>query len=77
MSESQQTEPAESPAVRVSRNGPYQVSGDVVLHDTNGEVIPTEGHIWLCRCGESQDKPFCDGSHKRIEFKDPGTFPLE
>ncbi len=69
--------PNEIPAVKVGRNGPYQVSGDVVLHDANGEVIPTDGHFWLCRCGESQDKPFCDGSHKRVAFTDPGTFPPE
>jgi len=61
--------------VSVGANGPYGVSGDFQILDANGEVIPTEPGrtAWLCRCGQSQTKPFCDGSHKKAGFTDPGT----
>jgi len=57
--------------ITVSLNGSLKVEGPVTLTDHEGKEIPTpEGRTyWLCRCGASQRKPFCDGSHKRIEFK--------
>ncbi|MGW8267216.1 MAG: CDGSH iron-sulfur domain-containing protein [Longimicrobiales bacterium] len=57
--------------ITVSLNGSLKVEGEVTLLDHEGEKIPTaEGRpFWLCRCGASRTKPFCDGSHKRIEFK--------
>ena len=57
--------------ITVSLNGSLKVEGDVTLLDHEGKRIPTaEGRpFWLCRCGASQNKPFCDASHKRIEFK--------
>jgi len=52
------------------KNGPYHVQGRVVLVDHEGNEIPYEGEeIWLCRCGGSATKPFCDGTHRRIGFK--------
>jgi CDGSH-type Zn-finger protein len=61
--------------VTISANGPYGVSGDYTLVDANGEVIEMEPGktAWLCRCGQSANKPFCDGSHKKAGFTDPGT----
>ena len=57
--------------ITVSLNGSLKVEGEVTLLGHEGHKIPTaEGKpFWLCRCGASQNKPFCDGSHKRIEFK--------
>ena len=49
-------------------NGPLHVSGAVTLVDSRGEAVATEAQFWLCRCGGSSNKPFCDGSHKRIGF---------
>ncbi|MDD5435890.1 MAG: CDGSH iron-sulfur domain-containing protein, partial [Nitrospira sp.] len=68
--------------IKVSRNGPYIVSGGIPLEE-NIIVSDAEGvsYEWkvgrkfrvkdkyrLCRCGQSKDKPFCDGTHTRIQF---------
>jgi len=50
-------------------NGPYVVTGTIELHDTNGNVIPTQARTVLCRCGASTKKPFCDGTHSKIGFQ--------
>lgn len=51
-------------------NGPFKVEGSVILKDENDQPLPvTEGQaLFLCRCGGSARKPFCDGTHKRIGF---------
>ncbi len=54
--------------IQVNASGPYLVTGKVTLTDKNGTETMKEGTIALCRCGASQDKPYCDGSHKNIEF---------
>lgn len=56
--------------ITVRRNGPYLVEGDdVVLAAAGGEGIATERRPFaLCRCGASENKPFCDGAHNRIGF---------
>ena len=53
------------------KNGPLVVSGSFVLQDAESSEFDLAGRtiIALCRCGHSQDKPFCDGSHKRVEFQ--------
>jgi len=58
------------PAVFVSPNGPYVVTGGPELLDTQrGEGASTQ-HFTLCRCGGSKNKPFCDGTHWYIKFRD-------
>ncbi len=58
------------PAIYVSPNGPYMVTGGPDLLDTErGEGASTE-HYTLCRCGGSKNKPFCDGTHCYIDFTD-------
>jgi CDGSH-type Zn-finger protein len=53
-------------------DGPYLVRGPVVLVDQDGVAIErSAGTIALCRCGRSQVKPFCDGTHKLIGFQAP------
>ena len=51
-----------------TRDGPLQVGGAISLINSRGEAIPTEAKFWLCRCGGSGNKPFCDGTHKKIGF---------
>lgn len=51
--------------IKVRESGPYLVRGKVTLTDADGNPYAVEGpNIALCRCGGSQTKPFCDGSHK-------------
>ncbi|HWE33637.1 MAG TPA: CDGSH iron-sulfur domain-containing protein [Solirubrobacteraceae bacterium] len=68
------------PSIEVSRDGPYRITGTVTLVDGAGAQPPlAEGasreHYALCRCGHSQNKPFCSGMHWSVEFKDPVPDP--
>jgi len=55
--------------IKVRDNGPYKVTGPVRLIDAEGNAWDIEGEtIALCRCGHSQTKPFCDGSHRDSDF---------
>jgi CDGSH-type Zn-finger protein len=55
--------------IEATPNGPYKVAGPIELRDTNGNVLPTRDVVWLCRCGASTKKPFCDGTHSKIGFQ--------
>ena len=62
--------------IEVSKDGPYRVVGRIPLMEADGSAVArNEGasleHCALCRCGHSQNKPFCSGMHWYIEFKDP------
>jgi len=50
-------------------NGPLHVKGNLELVSESGELIDRMTEAWLCRCGHSGNKPFCDGTHKRIGFR--------
>ena len=50
-------------------NGPFTVKGPFRLADAFGEEVCRGGEAYLCRCGHSANKPFCDGSHKRVGFQ--------
>jgi CDGSH-type Zn-finger protein/uncharacterized Fe-S cluster protein YjdI len=55
-----------------TRNGPFALSGSFTLRGTDGEPARHESAT-LCRCGNSADKPFCDGTHAEIGFEtEPG-----
>ena len=52
--------------IRVLKNGPLRLDGDIELKTARGETIEPqlrEGRLFLCRCGQSANKPFCDGAH--------------
>lgn len=66
---------AEPTTITPYRNGPYLVRGPFILRDQDGEEIPTSRRtIALCRCGKSRMRPYCDGTHKLIDFRAPGMF---
>jgi len=54
-------------AIRASSNGPLIVTGALTLTGTNGRAAHAET-TFLCRCGASGNKPYCDGSHRKIGF---------
>ena len=56
--------------VTINKDGPYHVKGDVEIKDAEGNLIESGGEFWLCRCGQSATKPFCDGTHKKVGFTD-------
>lgn len=56
------------PRIELTENGPYLVEGLTSLSNSKGEKLETKEKIWLCRCGGSNNKPFCDGTHKKNGF---------
>ena len=52
-------------------DGPLEVSGEVEILAADGTVIKESAKSFLCRCGHSEKKPFCDGAHKREGFTAP------
>lgn len=58
-------------AITPVANGPLQVEGNLELCSGTGRTINRTEKTWLCRCGASEKKPYCDGSHKKIGFAAP------
>ncbi|MCU1352633.1 MAG: hypothetical protein JWM05_1842 [Acidimicrobiales bacterium] len=61
--------------VEVRQDGPVVITGRVELTAPDGTVLETTERVFLCRCGGSANKPYCDGSHKRNGFRAPGVVP--
>ena len=64
------------PEIRVNTNGPYllEASGLQLTDASGGEIeLPQGSRIALCRCGQSENKPFCDGRHKSTGFSHDPT----
>lgn len=65
--------------VTVNKNGPLRLEGEFTICDPQGSSYGLAGRtvISLCRCGNSANKPFCDGSHNRVGFQhEPAAFEL-
>ncbi len=58
------------PTITVAKDGPYEIVGSVELIAQSWAKGASKEHYTLCRCGASKNKPFCDGSHWQIGFKD-------
>jgi uncharacterized Fe-S cluster protein YjdI len=56
--------------VAVTPNGPLMVYGNLLVKDSAGHETPKHKVTAFCRCGASSNKPYCDGSHVRIGFRD-------
>jgi uncharacterized Fe-S cluster protein YjdI/CDGSH-type Zn-finger protein len=63
-----QEEPEPETTVEARPNGPLFVRGHVRIVGEDGRLIREDTRLALCRCGASANKPFCDGSHRRIGF---------
>ncbi len=58
--------------IEIRPNGPYVVTGPIELTGPDGnpvELEPGKQRVFLCRCGMSAEKPFCDGSHNKNAWK--------
>jgi len=55
--------------VEVAPNGPLMVYGNIVVKDAEGNETKKNRVTAFCRCGASSNKPYCDGSHKKIDFQ--------
>jgi CDGSH-type Zn-finger protein len=62
-------EPDLPAAVSPVTDGPLFVSGGIEIERTSGELLETRNRVTLCRCGQSRNKPLCDGTHSEIDFK--------
>jgi CDGSH-type Zn-finger protein len=72
----------EDKKIKITKNGPYCISGNIPLEKElvvadedneplkweKGEKIKANKEYYLCRCGKSSNKPFCDGTHQKIRF---------
>ena len=56
--------------IEVLKNGPLVVYGTLHVTGADGNVTEKNNRTTFCRCGASAKKPFCDGTHRKIEFKD-------
>jgi CDGSH-type Zn-finger protein/truncated hemoglobin YjbI/ferredoxin len=68
------------PGIEVSKDGPYRIAGGIALTGAGGTRVSRNAgasreHYALCRCGHSQNKPFCSGMHWHVEFRDPLPSP--
>ncbi len=53
------------------KDGPLEVAGEVEILASDGTLVKQTSKSYLCRCGHSAKKPFCDGAHKREGFTAP------
>jgi len=61
-------------SIKVRTNGPLLCTGEIELYAADGTLLEKSDDLVLCRCGHSQNKPFCDGSHRTVAFEDSGEF---
>lgn len=55
--------------VKVMPNGPLKVEGTFEVELADGTKAVREKSTFLCRCGHSGKKPFCDGMHRKVDFQ--------
>lgn len=62
----------EKTTINARPNGPLFVRGAVEIVGPGGHLIRKDTRVALCRCGHSENKPFCDGTHRQIGFRTTG-----
>ena len=61
------------PAIRVTRRGPFEITGGIELETDDGSTPQCDEHYCLCRCNKTKNQPFCDGSHLPHKLIGPGA----
>lgn len=69
--EGRRIEPEYPPSIAVVPDGPLWVRGGIPIEAPDGFTYEIRNRVTLCRCGQSKNKPFCDGTHDDIGFKAP------
>jgi CDGSH-type Zn-finger protein len=64
-------EPVFAPSIAAVPNGPLWVRGGIRIQTPDGFVYEVRNRVTLCRCGKSENMPFCDGTHEEIGFEAP------
>lgn len=59
----------EKVTIKINDNGSIRINGSVELLDGAGNKYEVGSSFSLCRCGQSEKKPFCDGTHKKVGFE--------
>jgi CDGSH-type Zn-finger protein len=62
-SNTKENPPAE---VKILKDGPILIKGTFLFRDSSGNITQGEQELYLCRCGASSNKPWCDGTHKKV-----------
>lgn len=52
--------------VRILKDGPIMIKGNFTFRDSSGKITQGEQELYICRCGGSSSKPWCDGTHVKI-----------
>jgi uncharacterized Fe-S cluster protein YjdI/CDGSH-type Zn-finger protein len=60
---------AQQTTIKAQANGPLYIRGHVQILGPGDRLIREDTRVALCRCGQSENKPFCDGSHRRVGFQ--------
>jgi len=55
---------------RVIKGGPLEITGELKITGTDKREFDMKGPVYLCRCGGSGNKPFCDGTHNNNDFSE-------
>ena len=63
--------------IAVIPDGPIWVTGGILVERRDGQPLETRYQMTLCRCGASSNKPFCDGTHKKVGFTDGPVIRLQ
>jgi uncharacterized Fe-S cluster protein YjdI len=67
--ESQKANETDRVQVKLIPNGPVELRGALRIQTPDGDFRDRDKSTFLCRCGASENKPYCDGSHNKVEFK--------
>ncbi len=74
----EQTEqPSSANKIIIDENGPLYLQGNLIVQDKDGNELLKETRLAFCRCGNSTNKPLCDNSHLKTDFKADVTFNPE
>jgi CDGSH-type Zn-finger protein len=63
-------EPDLPTGIAATKDGPYWVTGGIPVTMSDGQTLEVRNRVTLCRCGQSSNKPLCDGTHTAIKFKE-------